>query len=43
MIAQIEQAQRIGGEWLGIFIPALILGLSVFFTWILYKRFSKQK
>lgn len=41
MIAQIEQAQRIGDPSLGIIIPALILGLSVFFTWMLYKRFSK--
>lgn len=41
MIAQIEQAQRIGDPLLGIIIPAIILGLSVFFTWLLYKRFSK--
>ncbi len=43
MIAQIEQAQRIGDASLGIIIPTLILGFSVFLTWILYKRFSKQK
>lgn len=43
MIAQIEQAQRIGDPILGIIIPALILGISVYFTWVLYKRFSKWK
>lgn len=41
MIQLILSTQRIGDAWLGIVIPALILGISVFFTWILYKRFSK--
>lgn len=38
---QIEQAQRIGSPILGIILPAIILGLSIFFTWLLYKKFSK--
>lgn len=41
MIEHIEEAQRIGSPLLGIIIPAIILGVSVFFTWLLYKKFSK--
>jgi hypothetical protein len=41
MITLILNSQRIGDAWLGIIIPALILGLSVLLTWILYKKFSK--
>ncbi|MEJ5351181.1 MAG: hypothetical protein WHS65_06285 [Melioribacteraceae bacterium] len=41
MILLIEQFQRIGSPILGVIFPALILGLSIFFTWLLYKKFSK--
>ncbi|MFA3782271.1 hypothetical protein ABRY23_04320 [Melioribacteraceae bacterium 4301-Me] len=41
MIALIQYAERIGSPILGVIIPAAILLLSVIFTWVLYKRFSK--
>ncbi len=41
MIPLIETVQRIGNSILGIIFPTLILGLSIFLTWLLYKKFSK--
>jgi len=31
---------KIGAPWLGIVIPAVILIISIFLTWFLYRRFS---
>jgi hypothetical protein len=41
MIALFQQTERIGSSILGIVIPAVILLMSVIFTWLLYKKFSK--
>ncbi|MEG8990813.1 hypothetical protein VJY32_13670 [Ignavibacteria bacterium 4148-Me] len=41
MILLIEQSQRIGSPILGVIFPAIILAISIFFTWLLYKKFSK--
>jgi len=41
MISLIDNLQRIGSPILGIIFPALILGLSIFLTWLLYKKFSR--
>lgn len=35
------QPERIGDPSLGIIIPAVVLFISVLFTWLLYKKFSK--
>lgn len=35
------QPQRIGGPFWGIFIPAVILLVSIAVTWALYKHFAK--
>lgn len=35
-------AERIGSPLLGIIIPALILGISTWVTWLLYKKFTKE-
>ena len=37
-----ESTERIGGAWLGIVIPAVLLLLSFGVTWMLYKHFSQQ-
>lgn len=43
MIAAILwQAQRLGGTWAGIVIPATVFAVSFWLTWLLYKHFSKK-
>lgn len=36
------QTERIGGELMGIVIPAAVLLVSFFLTWKLYKKFSDK-
>ncbi len=43
MVALLVQApQRIGSPILGLVIPAVILLISCWVTWALYKHFSKE-
>ena len=39
----LQTAERIGGAYWGILIPAAVLAISVYLTWRLYKRFSDDK
>lgn len=36
-----QTTERIGGPWLGVVIPAILLILSFGVTWLLYKHFSR--
>lgn len=38
--ALLDAPQRIGPPWMGVVIPAVILILSCWVTWALYKHFS---
>lgn len=38
----LQTDQRIGGTWLGIVIPAVLLFISFGITWLLYKHFSEK-
>jgi len=39
----LQTAERIGSSYWGILIPAVVLAISVYLTWKLYKRFSDDK
>jgi TRAP-type C4-dicarboxylate transport system permease small subunit len=38
-----QTVKRFGDPIWGIVIPAVVLFFSILFTWLLYKKFSKQK
>lgn len=42
MAVLLAQATRIGGPFLGVIIPFLVLAVSFAVTWLLYRHFSKQ-
>ena len=42
LLLLVQQTQRIGAPWMGVVIPAVILLVSCWVTWALYKHFSED-